>query len=307
MPTARDILDLISDLRVRLDGDLSLAALAARAGWSPSQLHRDFHAIVGETPKHYLQRLRLERAATRLATSHDPVLAIAAATGFASHAVFTRAFRRHFGRTPTAYRASALRGAPAAARARHSVLTERTGPCVGLFHLSTDRPHRRMTMPTLSIERRELTERPVLFVHLQAARHELSGAIAEGAGKAYAHAQATGLAIAGHPFTRYLSAGPGLMEIEVGLPLDAAAATVATTAGDVQAGVLPGGAAVVAVHAGPYDQLAETYAAMERWMGGNGLRPAGAPWEWYVTDPAEHPDVADWRTEVYWPASRGTD
>ncbi len=35
----------------------------------------------------------------------------------------------------------------------------------------------------------------------------------------------------------------------------------------------------------------------------NGLRPAGAPWEWYVTDPAEHPDPADWRTEIYWPAA----
>ena len=152
-------------------------------------------------------------------------------------------------------------------------------------------------MPTLSIERRELAAKPILYVRLRAARHELPTAIAEGVGKSYMYAQKAGIALAGHPLTRYLSAGPGLLDVEVGIPLTAAAAGD----GDVQAGELPGGPAVVAVHGGPYEQLSETYAAMERWMTTNGLHPGGAPWEWYVTDPAEHPDPANWRTEVYWP------
>jgi len=38
-------------------------------------------------------------------------------------------------------------------------------------------------------------------------------------------------------------------------------------------------------------------------MAANGVRAGGAPWESYVTDPGEHPDPADWRTEVYWPLS----
>ncbi len=299
MPSERDILELLSDLGGRLDHDVSLEALAARAGWSPFHFHRAFRTVVGETPKQYTQRLRLERAATRLASASDPVLAIAAAAGFASHEVFTRAFRRQFGCTPTAYRAGALRGAPAPARARHTTITERTGPCVGLFHVTTAHPHRSTKMPTLSIDRRELTERPVLFVPLKAARHELANAIAEGAGKTYVHAQTAGIALAGHPYTRYLTAGPGLMDIEVGMPLAAPAAS----SGDVKAGVLPGGPAVVAVHAGPYDQLGETYAAIERWMQTNKLQPGGPPWEWYITDPAQHPDPADWRTEVYWPVT----
>jgi len=176
------------------------------------------------------------------------VLAVAAAAGFASHEVFTRAFRRQFGCTPSAYREAALRGLPAPARSRHATITERTGPCVGLFHVATSHPHRSTKMPTLSIDRRELTERPVLFVQLKTARHELATAIAEGVGKTYVHAQTAGIALAGHPYTRYLTAGPGLMEIEVGMPLAAPAAS----SGDVQAGVLPGGPAVVAVHAGPY-------------------------------------------------------
>jgi effector-binding domain-containing protein len=39
----------------------------------------------------------------------------------------------------------------------------------------------------------------------------------------------------------------------------------------------------------------------ERWMEAQGFRAAGAPWEAYLTDPAEHPDPADWRTEICWP------
>jgi AraC family transcriptional regulator len=299
VPPERDILHLLSGIRNGLDADVSLEALAARSGWSISHFHRAFHRLVGETPKQYTLRLRLERAAVRLVTGRDPIVRIAGEVGFASHAVFTRAFRRHFGTTPASYRAGALAGAGAAVRTGHAAVTDQAGPCIGLFHLTLDNQRRRIDMPTLSIERRELTETPVLTTRLRPARHELAAAIGEGVGKVYIHAQTTGAALAGHPFTRYLSTGPGLFTIDVGIKLAAAAAG----AGDVESGILPGGPAVVALHGGPYDQLGETYAAMERWMGANGLRPAGAPWEWYLTDPAEHPDTADWRTEVYWPVT----
>lgn len=299
MPSPPDLLQLLHDLRARLSGDVSLEALAVRAGWSPFHLHRAFRQVTGETPKQYTQRLRLERAAVSLVTSSDSVLRIAVNEGFASHEVFTRAFRRHFGRTPAGYRAAALKGAGAGTRARHAAVTEATGPCVGLFHMPLTQSQRRSTMPTLSIARRELTESPVLFVRLRAARQELPAAIAEGVGKTYMYAQKAGAALAGHPFTRYVSSGPGLLAIEVGMPLAAAA----PGEGDVESGSLPAGPAAVAVHAGPYDQLSETYAALERWIEENKLRPAGPPWEWYTTDPAEHPDPADWRTEVYWPVT----
>ena len=32
----------------------------------------------------------------------------------------------------------------------------------------------------------------------------------------------------------------------------------------------------------------------------NGFIVGGASWEQYVTDPGEHPNPADWGTEVYW-------
>ena len=55
------------------------------------------------------------------------------------------------------------------------------------------------------------------------------------------------------------------------------------------------------VRPGAYDGLPETNAAIEAWIEANGYAVAGPMWEWYVTDPGETPEPADWRTEVYWP------
>ena len=152
-------------------------------------------------------------------------------------------------------------------------------------------------MPTLSLARQDLTEQPVVFVRVRAARHEIPAAIASGLGKAFPFALQAGLAIAGRPYARYHTTGPGLFTMDVGVPVGASTAG----AGEVEVGTLPGGPALLAVHAGPYEQLGETYAAMERWMEEHGCQPNGGPWESYITDPAEHPDPAEWRTEVYWP------
>jgi AraC family transcriptional regulator len=295
MPATRDLLQIVREMRGRLDEDVSLAWLARRSGWSPFHLHRAFRRVIGETPKQYAQRLRLDRAAAELAGGTGRVVDVAVATGFASHEVFTRAFQKRFGHSPAAHRAMAGTADPAV-RARHREIVHTAGPCLGLIHLS-EQSERRMPMPTLSIVRKEIAARPVLLVRLNASRQELAAKIAEGAGRSYAHAQKVGAAFAGHPFTRYVSMGPGLMSIEVGMPLDAPAAGE----GDVIAGQLPGGAVAMAVHAGPYDELPESWAALERWIEANGHRGAASPWELYVTDPAEHPDPKDWRTEIYWP------
>lgn len=297
MPSARAILDLLHHLRRRGIDPANLDAIAARGGWSSFHLHRAFRTIVGETPKQYTLRLRLERAAVHLVATDDSVLDVALSSGFNSHEVFTRAFRRHFGRTPVTYRAAVRGVSTPSVRERHTEFVESSGPCIGLYHVDVHGSRRRSQMPTLSIERRELTAQPFLFVRLKAGRHEISKAIAEGLGKAYPYVMRAGLPIAGRPTVRYLTSGPGLFDMQIGVPV----ATPSPGEGDVQSGELPGGAVAIALHAGPYDQLSETYAAMERWMESNGCRPGGAPWESYVTDPGEHPDPRDWRTEIYWP------
>ena len=154
-------------------------------------------------------------------------------------------------------------------------------------------------MSTPTIERQELQPQHALIVKRRVARSEIATTIAESLGKTFPYALQNGLAIAGRPFVRYSDVGPGLMTMETGTPL----AAPAPGAGEIEAITLPGGPAAVAVHMGPYDKLQETYVAMERWMQEHGVRAAGAPWESYITDPADHPDPANWRTDVFWPIS----
>lgn len=201
MPLERDLLHVLGRLNGHLDEDTSLETIASNAGWSPFHLHRVFSRVVGETPKRYALRVRLETAAARLVASDESVCDVAVAAGFNSHEVFTRAFRRHFGQTPSRYRATALDGASSDARERHRALVDSAAPCVGLFHTTIHSSQRRHTMPTLSIERRELVEQPIVFVRMRAGRHEIAGAIGEGLGKAFPYSQRSGAALAGRPFT----------------------------------------------------------------------------------------------------------
>ncbi len=158
-------------------------------------------------------------------------------------------------------------------------------------------------MPMISIERRELVAQPVLFVRRQVAQSEIADVLGQCLGMVFGYCQKAGHAVAGQPFTRYPSSGPGLVTLEAGCPLAAAA----PGDGEIEAGLLQSGPAAVAVHAGPYDQLKDTYAAVERWIQDEGLAVAGPPWEVYVTDPGDHPNPIDWRTEVYWPIADGSE
>ena len=107
-------------IQTHLDGELSLEALAERAGFSPFHFHRTFTQFVGEAVKEYIRRLRLERGAYRLKISADSVLEIALEAGFKNHESFTRAFTRQFGVTPSAFRENFLRAANARKRQRQA-------------------------------------------------------------------------------------------------------------------------------------------------------------------------------------------
>jgi AraC family transcriptional regulator len=297
--TARlQFLRSIRDLNLRLDADVSLAALASRSKRSRFQFHREFARSMGETPKRYTLRLRLERAAARLIATHDSILSIALAHGFESHEVFTRAFRRMFGRSPARYRADLVKKLPLADRLRHASLIAAIGPCTRLFGVESQNESKGRTVVTTSaIERRELTAQPILYIRRRVSRTQLKDMFAECFGKLFMYGHQAGLAIAGWPLARYVATGPGLWTVDAAMPL----ASPAPSNGEMQAGALYGGSVAFAVHSGPYELLPETNAAIERWIEANGHQVADAPWESYVTDPAQHPDPKDWKTEVYWP------
>ena len=87
---------------------LDLDSLASVANFSPWHFHRLFKALTGETLAERVRRRRLEVAAGRLlAAPQRGAFEIALDVGFASAAVFTRAFSAHFGVTPSAWRRGA--------------------------------------------------------------------------------------------------------------------------------------------------------------------------------------------------------
>jgi AraC family transcriptional regulator len=97
---------LLVYIQANLDQDLTLAALGKKANLSPAHLQRVFKAEIGESPKAYVTRLRVERGAFCLLAHESPIGEIAASCGFQNPETFIRAFRRRFGKAPSAYRSA---------------------------------------------------------------------------------------------------------------------------------------------------------------------------------------------------------
>jgi AraC family transcriptional regulator len=281
--------------------NVRLSHLAAETGQSRFHAHRTLRAVLGETPKHFTLRLRLDRAAAELISSPASILEIALDCGFESHEAFCRAFRRRFRMSPSAYRKSVMMGSGARA---HADLVDEIGPCVGLYHVDL-KERRSQNSMEYSVSRKELTTQPVLVVRRRVRRDEIAATIGAELPKVFVHAQQRGIAIAEYPITRYLESSMGLVTLETGMRVTPRSGewTAGEGEGDVLAETLPGGPAAVTIHSGPYDQLQAAYAALEEWIAANGLRPAGAPWEAYLNDPADHPNPQDWKTEVCWPVA----
>ncbi len=87
-----------------LDADLSVTALAARAGMSPRNFARLFHKTARLSPAKFVELARLEAARRRLEASADGIERVAAQCGFASADVMARAMTRRLGVTPGDYR-----------------------------------------------------------------------------------------------------------------------------------------------------------------------------------------------------------
>jgi AraC-like DNA-binding protein len=79
--------------------------VARAACLSPFHFSRLFHRIVGLAPHQYLLRCRLRNAQKLLSTEEGRSVAdVAAETGFADQAHFSRHFRRAFGKSPQQFR-----------------------------------------------------------------------------------------------------------------------------------------------------------------------------------------------------------
>jgi len=86
------------------DSSFSAQELARALSTSERTLHRKLKQASGESPKTFIDRIRVDTARMLLETSAKPVKELAASAGFADEASFRRAFRRFAGMAPSAYR-----------------------------------------------------------------------------------------------------------------------------------------------------------------------------------------------------------
>jgi AraC family transcriptional regulator len=96
----------IEFIEANLENNPTLPDLAAAVGMRPVRFARQFRSATGFAPHQYLIRTRVDRAKRLLVTTRDPIAAIALECGFCHQEHLTRAFRKHCGTTPAAYRVS---------------------------------------------------------------------------------------------------------------------------------------------------------------------------------------------------------
>jgi AraC-like DNA-binding protein len=84
--------------------DWSVSALAREVAMSRSIFAAKFSSLVGEPPLTYLTRWRLWQASRLLAEGNLSVGEVALRVGYESEPAFSKAFKRHFGQPPLAYR-----------------------------------------------------------------------------------------------------------------------------------------------------------------------------------------------------------
>ena len=96
---------VLAYIQENLSENLSLDLLSQLAFFSPFHFQKIFSLYVGESPKQYIMRLRLERIAHYLKLYPD--LSINEASfqcGFSSPSTFIRAFKKYYSITPEAFR-----------------------------------------------------------------------------------------------------------------------------------------------------------------------------------------------------------
>lgn len=109
--------DLVAWVADNLHKPLTVELLAERACLSPRQFARVFARELGVTPAKLVDQLRVEAARRRLEESPKGLAAVAVACGFGSEETMRRAFLRHLGTPPGAYRERFQR--PTGRRAPH--------------------------------------------------------------------------------------------------------------------------------------------------------------------------------------------
>lgn len=284
--THATLLPTLVHIQATLDGDLSLDALAGHAGRSRSRFHEAFTNSLGETPKAYVSRLRMERAAVLLWLHETTVLQAALEVGFRHHETFTRAFYRHFRVLPKEVKRSGIGTLASRAPGRRPAATATASPT---YSLSATR--------IVTLKRMD-----VAFIRHVGPYEEVPDSI-------FRDVQdwaATTLPAGYRPLLGIGHDTPGLTAPEK-LRFDAAVAVEGPFAPDRGVGheVIEGGSFAVTTHVGHFSTLTPAYAELfERLSGMRTVQPAGPPAIEMYHEAHVDADLMFNHTDIYLPVVR---
>lgn len=272
------MLSVLLHIQSHLDSELDSDTLAEMTFFSPVHFHRIFKGMMGETVIEHIRRIRLERAAHRLAANAANVTTTAFDAGYETVESFSRAFKNNFGCPPSKY------------RKRHwDTLTERFPE---LVHYRPDKVHDcvRLAEKETDMEVRieEVDAMRVAFVRKTGPYNECG----EAWSKLCSWAGPRGLLRMG---AKYI--GVGHDDPQVTPPdkirYDACVTVDETINGEGEIGIqtVGGGEYAVTIHKGPYENLEATYAElMGKWLPRSGRQIGGNPcFEMYLNDPDSTP------------------
>lgn len=91
-------------IKDHIDQPITLHELAKVSGYSMWHAAKMFKELTHKTPFDYIRSLRLSQAALKLRDHQTSIIDVALDFVFDSHEGFTRAFSKHFGMSPSAYK-----------------------------------------------------------------------------------------------------------------------------------------------------------------------------------------------------------
>lgn len=96
--------EALAFIRSHISGDLDIGTIADETGFSKDHFIRLFKKEIGQTPMHYINQKKIERAELMLLAQDTPVKNIAYSLSFSDCGYFNRVFKRYTGKTPMEYR-----------------------------------------------------------------------------------------------------------------------------------------------------------------------------------------------------------
>lgn len=144
---------------------------------------------------------------------------------------------------------------------------------------------------------KELAPQPVVSCRFKTPLSNIGPEISAGFGRVFGYLGSLGEFPSGPPFALYGEYNEDEMDVEVCAP------TVRVLDGteEVKGYRLDGGRFASTMHAGPYEEVGNTWDAIMEWIDGNGYQLTGPCREVYLVGPEQSQDPDEYRTEIICP------